>query len=39
MLYKSMDVGVDTNNFKPYSFAQIKNIMDSVNIPFSEIII
>ena len=36
MFYKSMDVGVDTNNFKPYSFAQIKNIMDSVVNSFSE---
>lgn len=24
---KTMDVGVDTNNFKPYSFEEIKNIM------------
>jgi calcineurin-like phosphoesterase family protein len=26
---KMMDVGVDTNNFKPYSYDQIKAIMDS----------
>jgi len=23
-----MDIGVDTNNFKPYSFSQIKKIID-----------
>jgi calcineurin-like phosphoesterase family protein len=28
-LAKTMDVGVDTNNLKPYTFAQIKEIMDS----------
>ena len=26
---KQMDIGVDTNNFKPYSFAQIKEILDN----------
>jgi len=35
-LYKSFDVGVDTNNYMPYSFEQIKTIMDNVEVDFAE---
>ncbi len=35
-LYKSMDVGVDTNNFYPYDFNWIKKVMSNVNENFQE---
>jgi len=34
--YKSMDVGVDTNNFYPYSWHQVKDIMEKKNEEFKE---
>jgi len=35
-LYKSMDVGVDSNNFFPFSFEDVKKNMDSVIEDFKE---
>jgi calcineurin-like phosphoesterase family protein len=34
--YKSMDVGVDTNNLYPWKFEQIKEKMDNVKMDFRE---
>lgn len=31
-LYKTMDVGMDTNDLKPYHFSEIQNIMDKRQI-------
>lgn len=35
-VFKSMDVGVDTNNFYPYSFEDIKERMDKIKVEFNE---
>lgn len=35
-IFKSMDVGVDTNNFYPYSFEEIKERMDKIKVEFNE---
>jgi len=34
--YRSVDVGVDNNNFYPFSFWDIKRFMDSVSVEFKE---
>lgn len=35
-LHKSMDVGVDTNNFYPYEFTDLQRVMNNVSTDFSE---